>query len=59
MTLIQAAKAVVVNFCLLPLAFCLGRSAITPNNPRISFLLFPIPDSRFPIPDTYKLKLYR
>ncbi|WP_158516980.1 hypothetical protein [Moorena producens] len=48
--MIQAAKAVVVNFCLLPLAFCLGRSAITPNNPRISFLLFPIPDSRFPIP---------
>ncbi|NEO36056.1 MAG: hypothetical protein F6J90_06850 [Moorea sp. SIOASIH] len=27
-TLIQAAKAVVVNFCLLPLAFCLARRAI-------------------------------
>ncbi|WP_424096337.1 hypothetical protein [Moorena producens] len=28
-TLIQAAKPSVVNFCLLPLASCLGRSAIT------------------------------
>ncbi|WP_267876319.1 hypothetical protein [Moorena producens] len=32
-TLIQAAKAVAVNFCLLPLASCLARRAIpTPKS---------------------------